>query len=187
MAESVPQTQAPAPRRHTGSAILGALLLCVIVPCFLIWWRNRGSLPLFSEREWSPSNLGFLLTTAVILLSPGTAILAVIALSLARKLVKRDEDGRHTAILATGTLGSVLSFFNFPGYLGVVHLDDGDLPLLRILILYGVTGFICGAWIGWQAYREAHPKCPFFPRYSLGTLVLLALAVGVLIGVFLPR
>jgi uncharacterized membrane protein YsdA (DUF1294 family) len=79
-----------------------------------------------------------------------------------------------------------MSFLNFPGYLGLLHLADDPYRLLRLCAVYIITGGVCGAWLAWQVFREQHPERGVIPRYSLRTLLLLVIAWGFLLWIFMP-
>ncbi len=57
---------------------------------------------------------------------------------------------------------------------------------MRVVALFAITGATCGAWIGWQVYRERHPGTPLLPRFKLSTLLLLVIAWGFVLLLFRP-
>ncbi|HYF50669.1 MAG TPA: hypothetical protein VEJ63_14750, partial [Planctomycetota bacterium] len=85
-------------------------------------------------------------------------------------------------ILCSMWVGALLAFFNFPGYLALAFVD-----LSRVVALFLVAGASSGAWLAWQAYRSQNPGAPIFPRFSLGTLMLIVLAWGALLLIFAPQ
>lgn len=174
------------PVRHTAAALLGAWFFCILLPCFLLWWHNRGRLPLFgSGGEWRLDHFAILLLTAGVLLTPGTLVLGCIALWILRRRIE-PEAHYHGAMIRGALLGVLMAGVNFPGYLGLLHLERSAWPVFRLAVLYAVTGALCGAWVGWQVYRDRHPEARVFPHFSLRTLLLFVVAWAVLIGFFMP-
>lgn len=179
-------------------ALMGALFLGVVVPCTLTWWHlGRGGLlfMLDDPSEPKPTDVGWLVEELVMLYlfagmfcSPGALILGAF---LFRTIEKHPYTlgGKSKAALIIGTLmGAAIAFMNLPGYMAIGFFKDklDPAPWLRLAALFLVTGATCGAWIAWQAYREKNPAEPFFPRYSLRTLMLLVFAWGFLAALFMP-
>ena len=123
-----------------------------------------------------------------------------------RALIMRRQATQVKALGWGSLIGAGFSFLNLPvyfcaGYVAIIemgmHRMDrvvmgflGQEPLeyfSRAFVLFTFTGATCGAWVGWQAYKERHPKCGFFPRFSLRTLVLLAMGWGMLLALFMPE
>ena len=89
-------------------------------------------------------------------------------------------------LLAGAMLGVVLAFMNLPGYLAY-ELLKGDFRIHRLIALFLVAGSTSGAWIAWQAYRTKKPEVPFWPQYSIRSLLLLIIAWGALLALFAPK
>ncbi|MCY3023841.1 MAG: hypothetical protein NTW87_33095 [Planctomycetota bacterium] len=180
--------EGPPKRYRTLQALAGAFVLCLLIPGALLWVRNSGNLQWFgSGGAWKVRHLLVLLLTELVLIAPGLVILAVIFLALLRRSsVVREKEERRAIRWGTAG-GALMSFLNFPGYLGLFHLDGDPHPRLRLCAIYIITGGVCGAWIGWQAFRERHPERGALPRYSLRTLLILAFAWGFLLWIFMPE
>jgi hypothetical protein len=78
-------------------------------------------------------------------------------------------------------IGAAIAFLNFPGYLAVAIVHPP-----RVALLFLVAGATCGLWVGWHAWRATHLDAPRWPRFSLKTLWLLAMAWGALLVIFAP-
>ncbi|MBE7463192.1 MAG: hypothetical protein HS116_06795 [Planctomycetes bacterium] len=190
------------PRRFAGTAVLGALLLGILVPCLLTFWfsGHSGLTGAFleaperpDEGRWDFSELVWLISVASIGCGPGALILSGILIGLFRLLMR--QEGRAWQVWkseryfmqAGFAAGALAAFANFPGYLVVDLLNHHDgLRLLRVFTLFAVTGATCGTWIAWQVYREFHPELGLFPRVSLSGLVVLVLGWSTLLFLFQP-
>ena len=176
-------------------AIGGVLVVGIFVPCLLTWLHAHGGLFPFLDfpdsdvvrTPWNPTDLALLQLVALVGCGPGALLLTMGLFAAARKSPRLAEP-RENEIMRLGALsGALLSFANFPGYLsGVFYSSETYLTILRIGLLFAVTGATCGAWIAWQAYRERHPERGFLPRFSLRTLIAGAFSWGLLLFVFMP-
>lgn len=191
------------PRRYAGTAVCGALLLGVLVPCLLTFWNmGHGSGSGFavgnlsSQTEdggWYIKDLIWLISVAGIGCGPGALVLSGILIVFFRYLMRLDRQAsqlwkadRHY-LIAGCLAGATAAFANFPGYLvGELLNSEDDLRSLRVLTLFAVTGATCGTWIAWQVYREFHPGLGLFPRISLAGLIALVLGWGALLFLFQP-
>lgn len=181
---------------HLAWAMLGILVVGITVPCVLTWLHNHGGLfPLFPDSDsipishsWSATDLLLLEVIALIGCGPGALILTLLLFHLLRRSGQLENETERGVMLQGAMLGALLAFFNFPGYLSSEFYKGGDsgVMLLRIGLLFAVTGATCGAWTAWQVYRAKHPERGLFPRFSLFTLVCAAMAWGVLLIVFMP-
>lgn len=173
-------------------AIAGAVVLGVIVPCGLAAMRMTDLT--FDGGDTGPSSLLAYIERAAMLCmiagffcSPGAVILSAIIVIMLRKQI-HNEGGTHARWIQRGSVyGAVAAFLNFPGYLAAAILpDDGFMPV-RLITLFAVTGATCGAWLGWQAWRENDLEAGLVPRFSLRMLIFLVLGWGVLLSLFVPR
>ena len=174
-------TGKPKPSLLTGA--LGAQVLSLFLPCLLMWWTNAGALRVFSSQRWSVGNLIALVITAVILCSTGTLVLGLILVAIVRRRPETTGEQLKRQVVRKGAIyGAVLAFFNVPAYLGFLHVGNpGFIPIL------GVGGAMAGAWIGWRVYGKLEPPQPFWPRFSLGTLVLIVVVWAALFFLYAPK
>ncbi|MBI3829318.1 MAG: hypothetical protein HY291_07365 [Planctomycetes bacterium] len=174
-------------------AIAGALFLGVLVPTLLTAMHTVDQEPLrIPESQIPYVFLRFLVKFLVLVIcaaagcGPGAALLAGYFLYRLMKHPCTKEADERAAISHGAKLGALFAFFNLPGFLALVFLYYEDFAFLRVLALFMITGATCGGWIGWQAYRAHHLERGFFPRFTLGTLVSLALGWGALLVLFGP-
>jgi hypothetical protein len=185
--------RSPAPPSRWFPALAGTLVLCVLVPCVLTWCRTQG-VPFeqgtFRDHpptsSWSPLELFSLLFCTFFLCGPGALLLAYLMLLRLRRFAGMGESAERPAITRGALWGTLIGFLDFPGYLALIFFYNDPYGILRVAVLFAVTGATCGAWIAWQAYRERHPERGFLPRFSLRTLVVGVMAWGVLLGLFFP-
>ncbi|MCW8132023.1 MAG: hypothetical protein KIS92_16875 [Planctomycetota bacterium] len=172
----------------------GALLICVLMPVLLTWMRFNGApfdqvMPDGSHgapaRPWSLEDLVGLGFFTIILCGPGALVLTYALFSALRAHLRSAPRTAAGCLLRAALQGGALAFLNLPGYLAFAFFQD-PFSLIRVGALFAVTGATSGLWIGWQAWREDRPQERAFPRFSLRTLVLLALAWGVLLALFMP-
>ncbi|MCZ7645465.1 MAG: hypothetical protein M5U26_09305 [Planctomycetota bacterium] len=187
--------------RYALSALLGALLLGVLLPCVLTYWhQGQGSIWKhvsmddtdleLTDGNWYPVELLGLAAIALVGCGPGALVLTAMLLGILRK----SQDAEHEAkrrtdreFLSVGAVwGACLAFGNFPGYLVGIFLDPDVWVFPRVVVLFAVTGASCGFWIAWQVFREAHPDRGILPPFGLGRLVLLVLGWGALLWLFQP-
>ena len=180
-----------APPSRWFPALAGTLVLCVLVPCVLTWCRTQGApFPMFDDDppalRWNSLQLIALFFCTFFLCGPGALLLAYLMLLRLRRFAGLGEGAERPAITHGALWGTLIGFLDFPGYLAFFLFDKDPYGILRVAVLFAVTGATCGAWIAWQAYRERHPERGFLPRFSLRTLVVGVLAWGVLLGLFFP-
>jgi len=85
-------------------------------------------------------------------------------------------------MLRGAILAAVFSFLNFPGYLVAALFDGTPYWYIFVIILYLVSGWCSGAWIGFQAYKVSNPDVRL--NYSLVTWILIILFAGFLMMLF---
>ena len=182
--------------RRLLSAWAGALALGVLVPSVLTWMARSGTdypIELIDDgtttakwEYWNVDSLFQLMFMALAFCGPGIVIITLILYVGFRKgrSVQQDDEG---PAMRTGVIcGAAISWLNFPALLVRIFLDQYPLATLRVIVLFLVTGATCGGWIAWQAYREAHPERRWFPRFTMGTLLVLTLSWGLLLMIFMP-
>jgi uncharacterized membrane protein YsdA (DUF1294 family) len=164
--------------------VLGAYVLSLFLPCLLLYWRAQGKF-LGEGPPWSPVAFGLLILTAVILCTPGTTVLALIVTVILRRKPQPEAEAERKPLLGLGaSIGAGMAVLNFPAYLGVLHIH-GDWPRMVGVVLVG--GATAGAWIGYQVFRGYHRQYPFFPRWSLQTLMLIVITLGLLMWLYMPE
>lgn len=178
-----------------GSALAGSVLFGVIIPCFLTWIALFGGanvsatngLETVSQFQWNVVELLVLIAFALLFCSPGAMVLSSILFFIFRKLKCVESESERELIQLGVISGALVSVLNFPGFAALFFLEQYPLAWLRIVLLFVITGATCGAWTAWQAYREAHPERGFLPRFTMITLLILAISWGLLLMVFMPR
>jgi hypothetical protein len=182
-------------------AIFGAAVIGVTVPAMLVS-LNSGTRPVFIPEPDFPGHSPHvaklslsqrvdetlqLVTLALMACGPLVLLLGTVVLSLARA---RAQSGYTMGQVICGALlmGAALSFANLPAW-GVTYLIPslGWELWLKVFLLFAVAGSTAGAWIGWQAWRVEFPDTPVMPPFSLKVLMLVVLAWGGLLAVFMPR
>lgn len=175
-------------------AFAGALLICVFLPVLLTWMRTHGApfdlvmpddpaqMPL---NPWSLSDLFGLGIAAFLFCSPGALVLTYALFVSLRFRIRKIPYEADRYLFIASLQGGAIAFLNIPGYLAFAFFQD-QFSIVRVAALFAVTGITSGLWIGWQAWREEHPQERAFPRFSLRTLIVLALAWGVLLMLFVP-
>ena len=164
--------------RYVFFSVAGSLLLGVMLPVLLVCWHSRMVPNLASIAE--------LECVATPLFGPAAAVLSGLLFKI---LSNQKEPAKE--VVRTGIIGgAVMSFLNFPSLLvGVmfseIHERDG-MFLVRLIVLFAVSGGTCVAWTGWQVFRSAHRDAPFFPRFGLATLLGVVIAWAVLLAIFAP-
>ncbi len=181
-------------KRHFFQALMGALLFGVIPPCVLTWIHWRGSPSSWSlfgppytiKGGWTFFDLFHLFVVGTIFGGPGIFLISALLLSHLYAFAEKHADRERHSILRGAIVGAFIAFLNIPCYLVGVLCEPDPLTWVRLVALFAFTGATCGAWLGWQAFRSIQPGRSFFPRFSLRTLVLLALGWGVLLALFMP-
>jgi hypothetical protein len=164
--------------------IRGAYVFSLLLPCLLLYWRAQGKF-LGEGPPWSLTAFGLLILTAVPLCTPGTTVLALILAVILRRQPQPEAEAERKPLTGFGALaGAALALLNLPAYLGLFHIQ-GDWPRMLGLLLVG--GATAGAWIGYQVFRGYHRQYPFFPRWSLRTLMLIVIALGLLMWLYMPN
>ena len=178
---------APSPRLPLSTyvyGILGAYVFSLLLPCLLLYWRAQGKF-LGEGPPWSPTAFALLILTAVVICTPGTTVLALILTVILRRKPQPEAEAERKPLIGFGALaGAGLAVLNAPAYLGLFHIHF-DWPRMVGLVLVG--GATAGAWIGYQVFRGYHRQYPFFPRWSLRTLMLIVIALGLLMWLYMPE
>ncbi|MBI3829325.1 MAG: hypothetical protein HY291_07400 [Planctomycetes bacterium] len=140
------------------------------------------------EKQWLVEDLIQLCLMAGVFCGPG-----ILMLSYGIMVSRRDRFKHAIELDLKGNLftsamqGALLSFINLPAYSSLTFFkNDPNSPFL-ICALFGITGFTCGLWIGWQAWKEVYPSEGLIPRFGLRTLLLFVMAWGIVLAVFMPR
>ncbi|HYG77820.1 MAG TPA: hypothetical protein VEK08_22630 [Planctomycetota bacterium] len=184
---------------HRWTALLGSVLIGVILPTFLVCWCSgaKGVLNLIIKTKMNTKgkplpdlsldelagNWSGMLVQALILCGPIAIGLANIVFDKClERTRKRSTPNQRYAVL----LGAAISIFNLPGWGVVMYLPPDGLVLLRTFLLFVVAGSSCGLWISWHAQRSVDSHKPYWPQFSLGTLLIMILSWGALMAIFAP-
>ncbi len=202
----------PEKRACQAWALLGAILIGVSVPTVLVCWNSGSSGPeLMPWHHHKPAwkaakahpgrpvpheefSIGKLIgswiwlqVVATIGCGPGALILGQVVYARVLGSASNAEATLRRNIVNGIFGGALLAFFNLPGYYAPLVMVDDDYRLEKLLLLFAVAGASSGAWIAWQAWRAVHPEENFWPRFSLGTLMIAVFAWGALLAVFAPK
>jgi hypothetical protein len=153
-----------------GSVFIGAVLPSMLV-CMRIWYIGH-------------HDIAEVMLLAILGCGPGA-----MALSFVLFFVFMANSPRWTlkrARVMGAFWGAAASFTNIPGYLVISLMERDSSPILRTFLLFLVTGATCGSWVAANAWLVHRPRDPFWPRFSLRTLMILMLAWGTLMAVFRP-
>lgn len=182
-------------------ALVGSIVIGVTLPTLLVCMNcgRRGVFPGLpgdgSEGPPVPPSWEKLIidwtglqAAALMFCGPGAAILAWWLFLAAEKASHPDEGASAQKIIKREMIfGAIAAFVNLPGLGAGLILPYDRLVWVRLPLLFIVAGASSGAWIGWQAWRSAHPEERLIPRFSLGTLLLVLVAWGALLAVFAPK
>jgi len=201
-AASVPDAKAQAAQRRRATArrfksalwaLLGAVVLGVVVPTLLTAMHTYDAEPMnVSASQVSGAFGRFVLKFLMLMVfaglgcAPGAVLLALLLFYFLQKHPESKLEHERALIERGAKRGALAAFANLPGFLALVFLWQEDFAILRVLLLFLVTGTTCGAWIGWQAYRASHMDRSLFPRFTMGTLLALVMSWGVLLVLFGP-
>jgi hypothetical protein len=177
-----------------GSLIIG-VTLPVLLTCWHTWPGGPGMVSMMGDvdlQQYRDGGIGQFLwlsavlqVTALILCGPGAVILAAVIYANFREMYEHDDkvQSRQTPpFISMMLVGTVAAFLNLPAYASAEFVQPA-----RMIILFIVAGATCGLWIGWQAWRATHPEERWLPKFSLATLLLLAIAWGGLMLIFAPE
>ncbi|MCW8132017.1 MAG: hypothetical protein KIS92_16845 [Planctomycetota bacterium] len=168
------------------AAIVGSIFIGALLPSLLVWVHRCGAPFRHDGEPWQLSQLVLLQVMAGL----GCGLFSFfIAFFFKRKILRDYGEQVELSVLERGAarLGAIVGFLNLPGYYAGFFFPSGWLSIVRIFVLFVVTGVTCGLWIGWQAYRMYHPKEGIWPRFSLRTMMVLVLAWGLLLALFSPE
>ncbi|MCY3018237.1 MAG: hypothetical protein NTW87_04290 [Planctomycetota bacterium] len=186
-------------RQYWLGACAGAVVIGVTLPTLLVcfhagrqgvfWALTHGPQDPVEPPPWSDVAGGWVALQAIatVACGPGAVVLALLLYRFCKGVALWPTAPPLQHVVRYGmALGAVMAFLNFPGYLVGLVLDGQRYPTAKVALLFVVAGASAGMWIAWQAYRAAHPKERFWPRYSLATLLLVVFAWGLLLMVFAP-
>jgi hypothetical protein len=185
---------------------LGAVALGVTLPTLLVCWNcGRLGVTRFTDDYGVPyeptcsqilDRCVGLEVIATVACGPGALILTAFLYANLKRGAGEAETRLREVVERGMFLGACLAFLNLPAYGCVALLPETSRLLpetsrfllgLKVMALFAVAGASAGAWIGWQAWRATHTKEPFWPRYSLLTLIVVVVAWGALMGLFAPK
>ena len=174
-------------------ACVGSVLFGVSIPVALVSLScgRHGVTPFGSAgpiRPWSEvlGNWVIIELMATLLCAPGAIVLTNLLRSHCRDVLRRKKSPR--AVHWSGMLtGSMLAFLNFPAYGAYTYIEDQSHPLLKLALLFIIAGATSGIVVSWQAWREVNPDEGYWPRFSLGSLMIAVIAWGALLAVFAPE
>ena len=177
------------------AAVLGSIPIGVAVPTLLVFWHTRfltggtlagGTAQIRSIGEILMNGAG-IEAMATIFCGPGALVLALILFAILDRYTPPTPGDAGGFMTRGMVLGAILAFANFPGYL-VMALLDMSVPdeVVRLVLLFAVTGASCGSWIGWQVHRSRVENAPFFPQFSLKMLLGFVLAWGTVMAIMRP-
>lgn len=178
--------------------LAGSIVLSVMLPTLLVCF-SQGAKGVFIDpprdpelildkpwqvvaSQWFNTELG-----AVLFCGPGAAVLGFL---LFRMCASGAEQPIARLIQCVGLgmfAGIFTNMLNLPCFVFAASMRNQERFVLKLALLYLVFGSMSGAWIGWQAWRATHPEERFWPRYSLGMLMIAVMAWGALLAVFAPR
>lgn len=174
------------------AGVFGAIVLGVLVPCTLA--AMQATDPLSDGPSTGPSTiLQYVLRVIVLCVLAcfsciqGAALLSMGIMAVLRRQIMTGSHRTHETWIRRGcVLGTAAAFLNLPGYLAGSILPDDELLIIRMITLFAVTGATCGAWLGWQIWRETNLTAKLMPHFSLGMLIALTLGWGMLLALFVP-
>jgi hypothetical protein len=183
-------------------ALIGAVVLGVTLPTILVCWTGGRegpwafdfgpgappAPPANADIDWSRLIMDWIGTQVVATIGcgPGAIVLGLWLFAGGKMRATHDTATLHSTVKYGIITGCVLAFLNLPGYLANVLIREG--ALYKVPLLFAVAGASSGAWIAWQAWRAVHPEeRNFWPRFSLGTLMVFVIGWGALMAVFAPK
>lgn len=169
--------------RRTWTGLWGSVVICIFLSASLLTLRHASG---FSSDPFIL--FFFILVTGLILAGPGLLILSYILMAALRRYgVNLSEHAQRVGLIFWGALcGPLLSALNFPGYLGILHLQRDPHSVVTLVLLYALNGALCGAWIGWQVFKERHPGQGFLPPIRSWGWIAMGLAAFGILWLFQP-
>ena len=172
-------------------AIGGTVALGLALPILMLWWHFRGTAAAFVRggppEEWNIHAFFFLLGHAASVGSWIAAAFSIVLLRTLRRYTEVNRFGEDPVIIIGAGAGMLASLLGMPSYFAIRFPAPSALDEVRFLFLLLATGATCGAWIGWQAYRERWRARGPLPRFSLLSLIVLTLCWGALVGLYAPE
>ena len=171
-------------------ALVGTAFFHFTLPVMLPWLKASGKL-----RQSDGTAAGSLwnideLTALFVKVGTGSAIGSMVMAMLVMKLIRgfpRDTPFKEFPhVLGGAIFGAPLALMNIPGYMAMAYLPMDRFWLPRYILLFAYTGVVCGAWTGWQAYRENHTERGMLPELSVWSFIETLLAIGFISLFFLP-
>ncbi|MEI6233977.1 MAG: hypothetical protein WCT04_13050 [Planctomycetota bacterium] len=181
-----PDTAKPTGKRQflaVFGAVLGSIIMGAIMPSLLVILRLQGS-PLL-KRETIYFLPLFVVVSATIGCTPGAVVLSLL---LFFRLEKHSAQLTLRKLVIKGVQdGAIMAFFNLPGYLALVFFWEENFAVARLVLLFIVAGSSCGMWVAWHVWSAWRPGERYWPRFSLGTLMIVVLLWGAAMLAFQPE
>lgn len=170
--------------------LLGTAFFHFTLPVILPWIQANGRV---RQSAGGPAGNVFNieeLTALFIKVGVGSAIGSMVMAMLVMKLIRgfpRDTPFKEFPhVLGGAIFGAPLALLNIPGYMAMAYLPMDRFWLPRYILLFAYTGVVCGAWTGWQAYKEHHPDRGMLPELSIWSFIETVLAIAFIGVIFLP-
>lgn len=172
-------------------SVLGALFIGALIPALLFSF-HAGAKGIHGS-SGSPF-LDFVMNVCGVFLIGliyGGPLAFVLALVVYGRLspergARLTDDGAH---LRRGLrMGLLMAFLNVPAYLSAVFLQSDDsivLNILRMFVVFSLTGSACGFWIALVTWREQNPNQPLI-RFSLQSMMIGVFIFGAVLALFAP-
>lgn len=168
----------------TFTAGCGSCLLAVSLPVFIFCWRNN-EFTMHSKKIFETLFVTHMICGMFI--APGTLILS----GLLFAMLERDAaECTFKALLLRGlVIGGILSLTNLPAWLMLLSLSQRYevFSIFQSVVLYALTASACSTLIANLAWRAVHPNDGKKFQFSLRTLMLVVLAIGLVMAIFHPN
>ncbi|MCZ7646793.1 MAG: hypothetical protein M5U26_16150 [Planctomycetota bacterium] len=167
----------------------------LVLQTWLVGYVTGGCLLVLAlSRTGHPDYADSLMVLAIGAFPVGSLIALGLLRALWKRAVSHEAEVRRLVTwgACVGGLLSLINLFVYPAVLILSHsagLEYRDgFDVLRLFAGLTASGATAGAWLGWQVARVFDPLLGRLPRFSLRTLVILVLAWGALLALFLsPR
>lgn len=172
-------------------SVLGALFIGALIPALLFSF-HAGTTSMHLPVEGALAN--FIHNVFVVFfmgLIYGGPLAFVLSLVVYGRLspergARLTDNGAH---LRRGLrMGLLMAFLNVPAYLSAILLRSDDsivLNILRMFVVFGLTGSACGFWIALLTWREQNPEQPLI-RFSLQSMMIGVFIFGAVLALFAP-